>query len=128
MRTNVLSLLLLLCPCLGNAQIFYEDTNLDLNFTSEGFFYNSEFSHPVKPGYTLPGITLRPFATLELKNKVAFTAGYFATYIQGKEKEGLLLSRPLFTLSAHLFGDSGVYCALGTLPRICLFPSVRLVT
>lgn len=122
MRISITLLVLCLFTGWSFAQFDTDDVHLRFQLRSEGYFYNAEFSHPVKPGYTLPGISVKPSATLELGSKLEFTAGYFTSYMQGKAKDGLYLSRPLFTIAAHLFGDSGLYCALGTLPVVHPLP------
>jgi len=114
MRTSILLPILLLFSYVSFAQDFFDNTRIKFNLAGEGYFYNAEFSHPVKPGYTLPGFTARPSATLEFNQKLEFTAGYFTSFIQGKN--GVHLSRPILTIASYLFGKSGLYCALGTLP------------
>ena len=110
-----LTLLILLGICnLVFSQSDDEETHLRFKLDTEGYFYNAEFSHPLKPGYTIPGFIVQPSVTLATERKIEFTAGYFGSFIQGRE--GIFRSRPILTLGGYLFDDSGLYCALGTLP------------
>lgn len=112
-----LTLLILLSVCnLVFSQSGGEEEQQYLRFKldTEGYFYNAEFSHPLKPGYTLPGFIVQPSCTLAIDRKFEFTAGYFGSFIHGRE--GIFRSCPILSLGGYLFGNSGLYCALGTLP------------
>ena len=114
-RVTLLPLTLLLFSAnFAVAQLTWEQYSLKYKLASEAYFYNAEFSHPVKPGYTLPGVWIKPLATLEVLSKVELTLGGYATLMQGTMSG--FRYRPILTLNAYLFGDRGLYCALGTLP------------
>ncbi len=89
MKRFWLSLLLLLTPILvwanGNPLDSVEDTlHVGLRVDSEGVFYNAEFSHPMKPGYTLPGVAVEPTLRVQPNKWAEFIGGYRGVFMGGK--------------------------------------------
>lgn len=79
---------------------------------AEGVFYNAEFSHPMKTGYTLPGVRVAPRVRIVPGERVSLELGYCGAYMFGDR--GLMVSRPVATLAVHPV--RGLSIAIGTLP------------
>lgn len=79
---------------------------------AEGFFYNSEFSHPLKPGYTLPGVLVAPTVHLTPNKWAEFIGGYRCVVMAGRKRP--FVHHPVLSLRMCLRPDLMV--RLGTLP------------
>lgn len=108
---------LLAFPQLLNAQSTLDSAakiHLNLAVDAESFFYNGEFAHPIKPGYTLPGVVLRPALTFQYTDRIATRLGWHASYMFGANH--LMVSCPLLTL--HVVPIRPLSFMFGALPDI----------
>lgn len=85
---------------------------------ADSYFYNAEFDHPLKPGYTLPGFSLYPRFSLNLAQRLYLEAGAYLGYMHGKK--ALQVLRPVFSVRAELLPD--FWCTIGTLASPTEFP------
>ena len=85
---------------------------------ADSYFYNAEFDHPLKPGYTLPGFSLSPRISLNLAQRLYLEAGAYLGYMHGKK--ALQVLRPVFSVRAELLPD--FWCTIGTLASPTEFP------
>ncbi len=81
---------------------------------AEGFFYNSEYSHPLLPGYTLPGVRLEGVLRYTPHRQLALDAGYGFVAMQGRR--GAFVHAPVIALTGWLSPRWSI--RLGTLPDI----------
>jgi len=96
----------------------YEETdevNWGLALGAESYFYNAEFAHPLKPGYTLPGVAVHPEVWRRVGEKLYLNGGYFYAYMHGKTEAQV--HKPTLSIAAQLAttGRGSFWCHLGTL-------------
>lgn len=86
-----------------------------VTFDADSYFYNAEFSHPLKPGYTLPGVVVHPGLWFALEKRLYLNGGYFYAYMHGKKEAQV--QKPTLSLRAQLAAgtQSSFWCILGTL-------------
>lgn len=92
-----------------------EEVNWGLALGAESYFYNAEFAHPLKPGYTLPGVSVHPEVWRRVGEKLYLNGGYFYAYMHGKS--GAQVHKPTLSIAAQLAttGRGSFWCRLGTL-------------
>lgn len=108
-KSFILLLISVILTNIGRAQDF------GFRFKADSYFFNAEFAHPLKPGYTLPGYTIHPLLTFSLdglqEKQLVLSAGYYLGRMHGLQKAWV--KRPTFSIKALLINR--LYCTLGTL-------------
>ena len=85
------------------------------SLSADSYFYNAEFAHPLKPGYTLPGVGVHPELWLSLEERLYLNGGYFYAYMHGQKEAQV--AKPTLSIRARLASSarSSFWCILGTL-------------
>ncbi len=118
MRTVLLSIALIIIAATASAYGQQTDSaatrknRFSTRLQAEGVFYNLEYDHPLKPGYTLPLVIARPQVSYAYDSLFWLAAGWHYGVMAGRRKAWQ--SYPIISLQARL--AKGFHIRLGELP------------